>query len=165
MIDGALPFKGETVEGYVAGNHQTYLADHARDDRTGISPLAWIEPRIRPVRLDHHVEPSRRHVRHDLVRLDPDHPVFRPAAAVSTLEGGARVIGSFWPASYFLHLGVGTFTKGRPHRAISRMRSCRSSSGARLDSVWIEFAMIAVLGLVLLAGSLTLFRRAIATDR
>ena len=31
---------------------------------------------------------------------------------VSTLEGGARVIGSLWPASYFLHLNVGAFTKG-----------------------------------------------------
>ena len=31
---------------------------------------------------------------------------------VSTLEGGARVIGSLWPASYFLHLSVGAFTKG-----------------------------------------------------
>ena len=37
--------------------------------------------------------------------------------------------------------------------------------GAGLGSVWVEFAVIAVLGLVLLAGSLTLFRRAIATDR
>ena len=37
--------------------------------------------------------------------------------------------------------------------------------GAGLGSVWIEFATIAVLGLILLAGSLTLFRRAIATDR
>ncbi len=31
---------------------------------------------------------------------------------VSTLEGGAYVIGSLWPASYFLHLNVGAFTKG-----------------------------------------------------
>ncbi len=31
---------------------------------------------------------------------------------VSTLEGGARVIGSLWPASHFLHLSVGAFTKG-----------------------------------------------------
>ncbi len=31
---------------------------------------------------------------------------------VSTLEGGAQVIGSLWPASYFLHLSVGAFTKG-----------------------------------------------------
>jgi ABC-2 type transport system permease protein len=37
--------------------------------------------------------------------------------------------------------------------------------GAGFSSVWIEFALIAALGLVLLAGSLTLFRRAIATDR
>jgi len=49
-------------------------------------------------------------------------------------------------------------------------RSIQSSraiifKGAGLGSVWIEFAVIAVLGLVLLAGSLTLFRRAIATDR
>lgn len=31
---------------------------------------------------------------------------------VSTLEGGARAIGSLWPASYFLHMSVGAFTKG-----------------------------------------------------
>jgi ribosome-dependent ATPase len=31
---------------------------------------------------------------------------------VSTLEGGARAFGSLWPASYFLHLSVGAFTKG-----------------------------------------------------
>lgn len=31
---------------------------------------------------------------------------------VSTLEGGARVMGSLWPASYYLHLSVGAFTKG-----------------------------------------------------
>ncbi|MGF1475267.1 MAG: ribosome-associated ATPase/putative transporter RbbA [Geminicoccaceae bacterium] len=31
---------------------------------------------------------------------------------VSTLDGGARVFGSLWPASYFLHLNVGAFTKG-----------------------------------------------------
>ena len=31
---------------------------------------------------------------------------------VSTLEGGARVIGSFWPTTYFHHLSVGAFTKG-----------------------------------------------------
>ena len=31
---------------------------------------------------------------------------------VSTLEGGARAIGTFWPASWFLHLNVGAFAKG-----------------------------------------------------
>lgn len=31
---------------------------------------------------------------------------------VSTLEGGARTVGSLWPSSYFLHLNVGAFTKG-----------------------------------------------------
>lgn len=31
---------------------------------------------------------------------------------VSTLEGGARIMGSLWPASYYLHLSVGAFTKG-----------------------------------------------------
>lgn len=31
---------------------------------------------------------------------------------VSTLDGVARVLGTFWPASYFLHLNVGAFTKG-----------------------------------------------------
>ncbi len=31
---------------------------------------------------------------------------------VSALEGGARMIGSFWPATYYMHLSVGAFTKG-----------------------------------------------------
>jgi ribosome-dependent ATPase len=31
---------------------------------------------------------------------------------VSTLEGGGRVMGSLWPAAYYLHLSVGAFTKG-----------------------------------------------------
>lgn len=31
---------------------------------------------------------------------------------VSTLEGGARIIGQLWPAGYFLHLNVGAFAKG-----------------------------------------------------
>jgi ribosome-dependent ATPase len=31
---------------------------------------------------------------------------------VSTLEGGARIVGSLWPAGYFLHLNVGAFAKG-----------------------------------------------------
>ncbi|MDA8745137.1 ribosome-associated ATPase/putative transporter RbbA [Rubripirellula amarantea] len=35
--------------------------------------------------------------------------MFQP---VSTLEGAARAMGSLWPAAYYLHLSVGTFTKG-----------------------------------------------------
>lgn len=35
--------------------------------------------------------------------------MFQP---VSTLEGAARVMGMLWPAAYYLHLSVGTFTKG-----------------------------------------------------
>ena len=31
---------------------------------------------------------------------------------VSTLEGGAVIAGSLWPATYFMHLSVGAFTKG-----------------------------------------------------
>ena len=31
---------------------------------------------------------------------------------VSTLEGGAKVIGSIWPTTYYMHLSVGAFTKG-----------------------------------------------------
>ena len=37
---------------------------------------------------------------------------------VSTLEGGAKVIGSLWHASYFLHLNVGAFTKGLGWQAL-----------------------------------------------
>ena len=31
---------------------------------------------------------------------------------VSTLDGGARVIGILWPTTYYMHLSVGAFTKG-----------------------------------------------------
>lgn len=35
--------------------------------------------------------------------------MFQP---VSTLEGAARAMGTLWPAAYYLHISVGTFTKG-----------------------------------------------------
>ncbi len=31
---------------------------------------------------------------------------------VSTLEGGARVVGTIWPTTYYMHASVGAFTKG-----------------------------------------------------
>jgi len=31
---------------------------------------------------------------------------------VSTLEGSARVVGSLWPATYYMHSSLGTYTKG-----------------------------------------------------
>ncbi len=31
---------------------------------------------------------------------------------VSTLDGGARVFGTLWPTSYYIHASVGAFTKG-----------------------------------------------------
>jgi ribosome-dependent ATPase len=31
---------------------------------------------------------------------------------VSTLEGNARLVGSIWPASYYMHSSLGTYTKG-----------------------------------------------------
>jgi ribosome-dependent ATPase len=31
---------------------------------------------------------------------------------VSTLQGGAGVVGSIWPASYYMHASLGAFTKG-----------------------------------------------------
>jgi ribosome-dependent ATPase len=31
---------------------------------------------------------------------------------VSTLEGNARVVGTLWPTTYFMHASVGAFTKG-----------------------------------------------------
>jgi ribosome-dependent ATPase len=31
---------------------------------------------------------------------------------VSTLEGGGYLIGTIWPATYYMHLSVATFTKG-----------------------------------------------------
>ena len=31
---------------------------------------------------------------------------------VSTLEGSARVIGTIWPTTYYMHSSVGAYTKG-----------------------------------------------------
>jgi ribosome-dependent ATPase len=31
---------------------------------------------------------------------------------VSTLEGAARIMGTLWPTTYYMHMSVGTFTKG-----------------------------------------------------
>ncbi len=35
--------------------------------------------------------------------------MFQP---VSTLEGGAKIFGSIWPATYYMHSSLGTYTKG-----------------------------------------------------
>jgi len=35
---------------------------------------------------------------------------------VSTLEGNAALIGSIWPASYYMHSSLGAYTKGLPPR-------------------------------------------------
>ena len=35
---------------------------------------------------------------------------------VSTLQGGARLIGTIWPTTYYMHSSVGAYTKGlAPH--------------------------------------------------
>ncbi len=46
-VDGAIPFKGETVEGYVAGLHQTFLDVLARNSGVRQIEVAQIEPRFR----------------------------------------------------------------------------------------------------------------------
>ena len=46
-VDGAIPFKGETVEGYVAGLHQTFLDVVARNNGVQQAEIARIEPRFR----------------------------------------------------------------------------------------------------------------------
>ncbi|MFQ6546575.1 ribosome-associated ATPase/putative transporter RbbA [Aestuariibius sp. 2305UL40-4] len=46
-VDGAIPFKGETVEGYVAGLHQTFLDVQARNGGAPQAEIARIEPRFR----------------------------------------------------------------------------------------------------------------------
>ena len=219
VVDGALPFKGETVEGYVVGIHHAFLAERARDTQTQTPPLARIEPRFRynqsfesirmmapgmPAMLlvmlpailtavsvarerelgsitNFYVTPTTRlefltgkQVPYvvfafvnflllgamtiwvfgvplkgngvalvlgaalyvwattafglvmsamtssqvaavfatTLCALIPTLQFSGLLQPVSTLEGGARVIGHFWPATYFLHMSVGAFTKG-----------------------------------------------------
>lgn len=46
IVDGAIPFKGETVEGYVAGLHQTFLDTRARNSGISYTEIARIEPRF-----------------------------------------------------------------------------------------------------------------------
>ena len=46
-VDGAIPFKGETVEGYVAGLHQTFLEEMMRRTSSDIQQIVRIEPRFR----------------------------------------------------------------------------------------------------------------------
>jgi ribosome-dependent ATPase len=218
-VDGAIPFKGETVEGYVAGLHQTFLDSLARDSGIRQTEIARIEPRFRynqsfesiaamapampaillimlPAVLtavsvarekelgsitNFYVTPTTRfefligkQIPYIVIAFAnflllaamtivvfgvplKGNPVplaigallyvwattsyglliatltssqvaatFATAIAsvvptiqfsgllqpVSTLEGGARTIGSLWPSSYFLHLNVGAFTKG-----------------------------------------------------
>ena len=218
-VDGAIPFKGETVEGYVAGLNQSFLAMLARNDGGKAIEIARIEPRFRynqsfesiaamapampaillimlPAVLmavsvarerelgsviNFYVTPTTRFefligkqlpyigiafanfllltamtvLLFDVPLKGDPIPLFvggllyvwattsyglliatmtssQVAATfataiasvvptiqfsgllqpVSTLEGGAQTIGSLWPASYFLHLNVGVFTKG-----------------------------------------------------
>ncbi|UWQ81800.1 ribosome-associated ATPase/putative transporter RbbA (plasmid) [Leisingera sp. S132] len=47
VVDGAIPFKGETVEGYAAGLHQSFLSAQAAASGTRQPELARIEPRFR----------------------------------------------------------------------------------------------------------------------
>ena len=218
-VDGAIPFKGETVEGYVAGLHQTFMGLQAKERGVKQTEIARIEPRFRynqsfesiaamapampaillimlPAVLmavsvarerelgsvtNFYVTPTTRlefligkqlpyiaiayanflllvamtiflfdvPLKGDPVPLavgaflyvwattsyglliatmtsSQVAATFATAIAsvvptiqfsgllqpVSTLEGGAQTIGSLWPASYFLHLNVGAFTKG-----------------------------------------------------
>lgn len=46
-VDGAIPFKGETVEGYVAGLHQSFLDGQSRTTGEHAVEIARIEPRFR----------------------------------------------------------------------------------------------------------------------
>ncbi|MFY0312087.1 ribosome-associated ATPase/putative transporter RbbA [Leisingera sp. D0M16] len=47
VVDGAIPFKGETVEGYAAGLHQTFLSAQAAAGGIRQGEIARIEPRFR----------------------------------------------------------------------------------------------------------------------
>ena len=47
IVDGAIPFKGETVEGYVTGLHRTFLDVLASNNGTPKTAIARVEPRFR----------------------------------------------------------------------------------------------------------------------
>ncbi|MEP5088295.1 MAG: ABC transporter permease, partial [Paracoccaceae bacterium] len=46
-VDGAIPFKGETVEGYVAGLHRSFVSKQAQEAGVRLAEIARIEPRFR----------------------------------------------------------------------------------------------------------------------
>ena len=46
-VDGALPFMGETIEGYMHGIHAAFLAGYARETSSDSAALIRIEPRFR----------------------------------------------------------------------------------------------------------------------
>ncbi|WP_171236590.1 ribosome-associated ATPase/putative transporter RbbA [Ruegeria sp. HKCCA6837] len=225
-VDGAIPFKGETVEGYVSGLHQSFLSEYAHSNGKTQIDIARIEPRFRynqsfesiaamapampaillimlPAVLtavsvarerelgsvvNFYVTPTTRlefligkQIPYILIAYAnflllagmtvflfgvplKGNPfplavgallyvwattsyglliatmtssqvaaTFATAIAsvvptiqfsgllqpVSTLEGGAQVVGSLWPSSYFLHLNVGAFTKGLGWEALA----------------------------------------------
>jgi ribosome-dependent ATPase len=57
---------------------------------------------------------------------------------VSTLEGGARIIGSIWPTTYYMHSSVGAYTKGLEPRLM-------------LHDIWFLAACIPVLWAISIA--------------
>jgi ribosome-dependent ATPase len=58
---------------------------------------------------------------------------------VSTLEGGARIIGNIWPTSYYMHSSVGAYTKGLEPQLM-------------LHDLWVLALMIPILLVVSFIG-------------
>ena len=68
-------------------------------------PWGCSSPRSRPARW----QPSSSRRSSRSCRRRSSRVLLQP---VSTLDGGARVFGTLWPTSYYMHASVGAFTKG-----------------------------------------------------
>lgn len=61
---------------------------------------------------------------------------------VSTLEGSARLMGSVWPTTYYMHMSVGAFTKG-----------------LGFNDMWTDVVVLALFTPIFLAGSALLLKK------
>ena len=50
---------------------------------------------------------------------------------VSTLEGSARLVGSIWPTTYYMHSSLGAYTKGLAPRLMLRRHRVSGRAASR----------------------------------
>jgi hypothetical protein len=115
--------------------------------RRRLCSTSIVDDRPRPARLDLHAQPDRRHLRRPrCVTMHPGRAVLRHDRSRSPrCEGAGRVIGEVYPATHFMTIARGTFSKA------PRLR--RSLHGHR------RFLALAARHPVLIALSIALLRK------